>query len=231
MTRPLSAFDKSQELARDFMHILSSTALQRVDAQQRESFNRVFWVSSTLFHALQAILKTHPIGLRQYHDMVPLPLPSSEREAYYYFFAQASLRRLLTETLDVVGYRVGQIIYAPVVAKELYKQAREWYEHLPGLVQFPMSSTPVFDLRKAFLRYQFGALHAVIFWPSVLQLLEKEALQSQSPTGPETPATYERQEALKTETSSCLTHCALCCDLADEILMNRHVGLQFTMWA
>lgn len=231
MIRPTSAFDRSNELARDLMHILSSNALQRVDAQQRESFNRIFWVSSTLFHALQALLKSHPIGLRQYHEMVPLPLPSNETEVYYYFFAQVSLRRLLTETLDVVGYRVGQIIYAPVVAMELFKQAKEWYEHLPGLVQFPMSSEPVFDIRKAFLRYQFSALHVVIFWPSVLQLLEKEALQAQSPAVPDTPAAYELHESLRTETASCLTHCALCCDLAEEILMNRHVGLQFILWA
>lgn len=54
---------------------------------------------------LESILKTHPIGLRQFHEVVPLPLTETEEEAFFYFLAQASLRKLLTETLDVVGYR------------------------------------------------------------------------------------------------------------------------------
>jgi hypothetical protein len=46
-----------------------------------------------------------PIGLRQFHDFVPLPLSDNEDVSFYYFFAQASLRKLLMEALDIVGYK------------------------------------------------------------------------------------------------------------------------------
>jgi hypothetical protein len=97
-----------------------------MEARERENFHRVFWICSILLHELEALLKLHPIGLRQFHEVVPLPLTDSEDEGYYYFFAQASLRKILTETLDVVGYRVGQVIYAPLVAAELCKQIDDW---------------------------------------------------------------------------------------------------------
>lgn len=98
------------------MHIFSSGTLDQIEPPERENFHRIFWICSVILHELEAILKMHPIGLRQFHEVVPLPITDHEDEGYYFFFAQASLRKLLTETLDVVGYRVGQVIYAPVVA-------------------------------------------------------------------------------------------------------------------
>jgi hypothetical protein len=98
------------------MHIFSSGTVDQLEPKERSNFHRVFWICSVILHELEAILKLHPIGLRQFHEVVPLPLTDYEDEGYYFFFAQASLRKLLTETLDVVGYRVGQVIYAPVVA-------------------------------------------------------------------------------------------------------------------
>lgn len=109
----------------------SSGTLKRMDTNERENFHRVFWINSVLLHELEAVLKLHPIGLRQFHEVVPLPLTDGEDEGYYYFFAQASLRKLLTETLDVVGYRVGQVIYAPLVAQELCKQVDDWCMPFP----------------------------------------------------------------------------------------------------
>jgi hypothetical protein len=46
-----------------------------------------------------------PIGLKQFQDFVPLPLSENEDVSFYYFLAQASIRKLLMETLDIVGYR------------------------------------------------------------------------------------------------------------------------------
>lgn len=58
-------------------------------------------------------MKMHPIGLRQFHDIVPLPLAEEEEIGFYYFLAQASLRQILTETLDVVGYHSQFPSFAP----------------------------------------------------------------------------------------------------------------------
>lgn len=46
----------------------------------------------------------HPIGLRQFCEIVPLPLADEEQTGFYYFLAQASLRQILTEAIEVVGY-------------------------------------------------------------------------------------------------------------------------------
>jgi hypothetical protein len=229
------------EIARDCMHILSSGALKRMESRERENFHRVFWICSIILHELEAVLKLHPIGLRQFHEVVPLPLTDAEDEGYYYFFAQASLRKILTETLDVVGYRVGQVIYAPLLAAELCKQVDDWCmfstissadrqltatdNHLPSLVRFPISPNPLFDLRKSFLRLQYLALHTVIFWPSVLQLLENN-VGSSSDNG----RVPERLEKAQSGARDCIENCALVAEVAEELVMQRHLGLQFTIW-
>jgi len=222
--RPLLAWDCIMELARDLMHLKSSNALEGASQSERESFHRVFWICSILFHELEAILKMYPIGLRQFHEVVPLPLTNSEDEGFFYFLAQASLRKLLTETLDVVGYRVGQIVYAPIVAAELCKQIEEWYDHLPPPIRFPANSSPLFDLRKSFLRFQYFALHTVIYWPSVLQYLELCA----DGNGDRNAG---KMQNLQKEVRSWVQRCISSCECAEELLVQRHLGLQFTLWA
>ncbi|KAF2096620.1 hypothetical protein NA57DRAFT_58523 [Rhizodiscina lignyota] len=225
--RPVLAFDAVSELARDLMHLLSSGWLDHMPTKQKEGFHRVFWTCSVLLHELEAVLKTHPIGLRQFHEVVPLPFTDVEEEdGFFYFFAQASLRKLLADVLDVVGYRVGQVIYAPVVAAELKKQALEWYEHLPVPVRFPVNASPLFDLRKSFLRFQYLAMHTVIYWPSVLQFLETKATRAH-----EHLQVGEHLRSVQQEAQDCIDNCVLCCEAVEELLMQRHLGFNFAIWA
>lgn len=46
----------------------------------------------------------YTIGHRLYHEIVPLPRFENEDTGFYYFLAQISLRKLVCDTLDVVGY-------------------------------------------------------------------------------------------------------------------------------
>lgn len=124
-------------------------------------------------------------------------------------------------------FLVGQVIYAPVVATELRKQAVEWYEHLPPPIRFPLNGAPLFDLRKSFLRVQFTALNAVILWPSVLQWLEHSMNESIE----QVDQLSEQLGHAKRETRDCIEYCVLCSEIAQELLMNRHLGLQFSIWA
>ena len=225
--RPVLAWDGITEVGRDCMHILSSGSVERMTNQQKLNFHRVFWTCSVVLHELEAVLKMHPIGLRQFHEAVPLPLAESDDDGHLFFFAQASLRKILTEVLDVVGYRVGQIIYAPVVAAELNSQVGEWYEHLPSGVRFPLTTTPLFDLRRAFLRLQYLTMHSVINWPSVLQLLE----HGQTPPASGDMKAQERLSKLQAEARSFIEHATKVCEAAEELLMEGHYGLQFTIWA
>lgn len=149
---------------------------------------------------------------------MPLPLPDTEEEGFYYFFAQATVRKLLTEIQDVVGYRIGQVVYAPLVAAELRKQAEQWYDHLPPPVKFPLTASPLFDLRKSYLRMQYMALHAVVYWPSVLQVIKEEALPT-ADSQVNGLASNTREEA-----SECIRNCILCQQLSEELVMQRHMG-------
>lgn len=226
--RPVAAWDAVSEVGRDLMHILSSASYSRLLAADKEALHKIFWICSIVLHEIETVLKMHPVGLRQFHEVVPLPLSENEEEWYYFFFAQASLRKLLTETLDVVGYRVGRVIYAPVVADELRHQAKGWYEHLPPPVRFPLNASPLFDLRKAFLRLQYAALHTVMFWPAVLKILEWSNSSGRAHSAVDVP---EGIKLAQQETRSFMAHCTLCCELAEEVLMQRHLGLHFALWA
>lgn len=50
-------------------------------------------------------MKMHSIGHRNFQDVVPLPRFENEDTGFYYFLAQISLRKLITTSLDTVGYK------------------------------------------------------------------------------------------------------------------------------
>jgi len=160
----------------------------------------------------------HPIGLRHFHDLVPLPQFDEEDSGFYFFLAQISLRKFLTQTLEVVGYLVGRVVFAPVVTGELRKQVHEWYENLPQVVRFPLDSTPLFESRKSFLRGQYIALHVVLGWPSVLEVM-KVAENDMD------------QNVTRGQAQDCLRSSALFLSIADEQLMGRKMGTHFTLYA
>jgi hypothetical protein len=166
----------------------------------------------------------HPIGLKHFHELVPLPQFEEEDSGFYFFLAQISLRKFLTQTLEVVGYLTGRVIFAPVVTGELRKQVREWYDHLPAVVRFPLDATPLFDSRKSFLRIQYIALHVVLGWPSVLKILENSESDIVSQDTETSLVTREHAQ-------HCMTSSALLMSIAEEQLMGRKMGTHFTLYA
>lgn len=95
----------------------------------------------------------------------------------YYLLALASLRKVMVEVLDTVGYKStsGFVTYNPAVALELRTQIDEWYRHLPGPLRFQLDGSMLFDTRKAYLRCSYYALMAVASWPFVLPLSQAPA--------------------------------------------------------
>ncbi|EOA85620.1 uncharacterized protein SETTUDRAFT_40149 [Exserohilum turcica Et28A] len=221
--RPLQTWNYITQAARDCMHILSSKTMQRFNSVDQEAFNRALWACSTILHEVEATCKMHPIGLRHFHELVPLPQFEEEDSGFYFFLAQISLRKFLTQTLEVVGYSTGQVIFAPVVIGELRKQVREWYDHLPLVVRFPLDTTPLFDSRKSFLRIQYLALHVVLGWPSVLRILENNKAEVVSKD--QEPMVTTREHA-----RSCMESSALLLSIANEQLMERKMGTHFTLY-
>jgi hypothetical protein len=222
--RPMQAWNSITQAARDCMHLLSSRLIDRMSHAEQEAFHRAFWACSTILHELEATMKMHPIGLRHFHELVPLPQFEEEDSGFYFFLAQISLRKFLTQSLEVVGYHSGKVIYAPVVTKELRKQVREWYDHLPSITRFPIDATPVFDSRKSFLRGQYIALFVVLGWPSVLKIIEHGE-------GEGLPLDKETLSVARDQAQGCIQGCCLFLSVADEQLMGRKMGTHFTLWA
>ena len=221
--RPMQTWNAITQGARDCMHLLTSKILERMDRFEQEALHRAFWAVSTILHELEATMKMHPIGLRHFHELVPLPQFEEEDSGFYYFLAQITLRKLLTQTLEVVGYHSGRVIYAPVVTKELRKQVREWYDHLPPVVRFPLDSTPVFDCRKSFLRGQYIGLFVVLGWPSVLKIMEHG--EADGPT-----LSQETLAVTKDQAQVCIKSCCVFLSVADEQLMGRKMGTHFSLY-
>ncbi|KAF2741543.1 hypothetical protein EJ04DRAFT_571614 [Polyplosphaeria fusca] len=222
--RPLQAWNSITQAARDSMHLLTSRILNRWTQTEQEAFHRVFWATSTILHELEATMKMHPIGLRHFHEVVPLPQFEEEDSGFFFFLAQISLRKFLTQSLEVVGYHAGRVIYAPVVTRELRKQVKEWYDHLPQAVRFPIDATPVFDSRKSFLRGQYIALFVVLGWPSVLKIMEIGDAGDGGLGDQELALTREQAQG-------CIQGCCLFLKVADEQLIGRKMGTHFTLWA
>ncbi|KAB5550008.1 hypothetical protein GE09DRAFT_1128657 [Coniochaeta sp. 2T2.1] len=223
--RPLQAWNVISQASRDCMLILSSSIPRKMDAHRKEVLHRIFWACCIIFTELEAVMKVHPIGLRKFHDTIPLPLSPNDGADSYYFLAQASLSNLFMETLDVVGYQSGQVIWAPVVAGELRNQIKEWYSHLPLVIRFPSDTTPLFDPRKAFLRIQYLAMFVLINWPSVLQVLEAGETTTSS------LGSMLESEMMQQSVKRCLKSCALVVGAAEETLARRGLGSQLTLWA
>lgn len=169
-------------------------------------------------------MKMHPIGHRAFQEIVPLPRFEDEDTGFYYFLAQISLRKMLQDVLDVVGYREGKVIYAPVVTSELRKQAREWYSHLPPAISFPIDTSPVFDPRKSFLRAQYVSMYVVLEWASVLRVFEAFAAPD--------AAGHDSEEVVlaKAEAQECFKYCVLYLTIAEEQLVNWKLGTHNSLW-
>ena len=204
------------------------------------------WHLPILCSELEAILKMRNHDMRLFQATVPLPLGSDGEEGFYYFLAQASLCKLLTDGLNAVGFfgmtfAAGsqfyanvfsntfvdsKVIYAPIIATELRNQVAEWYLHLPLPIRFPIDTSPLFDLRKAYLRAQYYAIFVVIFWPSVIKTLEND------PRGKETcNSNLTEWENVSRQSEECVRYCALFVGAAEQLLLGPHLGLQFMLWA
>jgi hypothetical protein len=108
---------------------------------------------------------------------------------------------------------------------ELRNQVNQWYAHLPLALRFPIDSTPLFDLRKAYLRAQYIALFVVIGWPSVLRILELgEQGADMQDNSPEV-------SVMMKQAKECLSSCALILAASEELLSRRNLGSHMMLWA
>lgn len=134
----------------------------------------------------------------------------------YYLLALSSLRKLMVEVVQAVGLKGSTVAtYAPVVVMELRNQIDDWYRHLPSSLRFPADHSLLFDKRRAYLRCQYHALIAVVFWPFVPR--SKESHYSGKRSGD------EDSERVARGSNECLSACRHFLKGADEILTQRTI--------
>ncbi|OAA65182.1 hypothetical protein SPI_01969 [Niveomyces insectorum RCEF 264] len=218
---PLLSWNVIMQGTRDCMNVLSSRWFKNLDLPAREPWHRAFWACSIMADEFEAALRLYTIGHRLYHEIVPLPRFENEDTGFYYFLAQISLRKLVTDTLDVVGYHDGKVIYAPVVTTELRNQAAEWHRHLPVAIRFPLDNSPLFDARKSFLRLQFFSLSTVLEWASVLRVMEAFGTAR---------AASDDIALARLEATECFRCCTLYLDVAAEQLLGWQLGTSTSLW-
>ncbi|KAJ5424689.1 hypothetical protein N7445_010662, partial [Penicillium cf. griseofulvum] len=96
-----------------------------------------------------------------------------------YFVAEIAMRKMLQRcTWSTSTLAQGSHVYAPIVAAELERQVDEWLQLLPRQLSFRAShaigSHPRRDPNSAqveFLRTQYYAFKASIYWPAVYEAL------------------------------------------------------------
>jgi hypothetical protein len=113
---------------------------------------------------------------------------------------------------------------------------QKWYSHLPPALRFPVDASPLFDLRKAFLRSQYLCLFILMGWPSVLEILELgESHVRAGGNGNDAELSSSSSSSASSmavkQAKDCLSSCALLVDVADEILSRRNLGTQLILWA
>ncbi|UNI21608.1 hypothetical protein JDV02_007585 [Purpureocillium takamizusanense] len=181
LVRPLEAWNLLCTTSTKLQLLLM--APNRIPLQQRELVERIYWNALLFESDLLAELDLPHSGVVQFEENVGLPggFEADEqtrvgRDELWYFLAEIALRRLLN--------RVSQLIYSkdsmssttslePVVA-ELDYQLNQWYESLPGPLQFPFARTVLADPVQTVLRLRFFACRTIIYRPYILAVLENE---------------------------------------------------------
>lgn len=102
-----------------------------------------------------------------------------ERSDLSYFVAEIAMRKMLQRcTWSMSTLAQGSHVHAPIVAAELERQLDEWLQLLPQQLSFRcipgITSYPRRDPSAAhvdFLRTQYYAFKASIYWPAVYEAL------------------------------------------------------------
>ncbi|CAK7211851.1 hypothetical protein SCUCBS95973_001264 [Sporothrix curviconia] len=181
LVRPLEAWNLLCTTSTKLQLLLMSP--NRVPPEQRELTERIYWNALLFESDLLAEMDLPHSGVVQFEENVGLPcgFEGDEQQAVgrddlWYFLAEIALRRLLN--------RVSQLIYSkdsmasttslePVVA-ELDYQLTQWYESLPGPLQFPFTRTLLADPIQTVLRLRFFACRTIIYRPYILAVLDNE---------------------------------------------------------
>lgn len=120
--RPVQAWNEINKVSREYMTLLKTNWLSD-DAQNSDAKCRTFWVAYVLekypipitlqvrLHTkntgseLEVCLELPSSGIRTLQESLPLPTSPVDEEGMYNFLAVISLRKLLAEVIETVGFK------------------------------------------------------------------------------------------------------------------------------
>ncbi|KAL4916407.1 hypothetical protein BDW62DRAFT_218757 [Aspergillus aurantiobrunneus] len=123
---------------------------------------------------------THYITLNALGNGEPMQLRTTPGSDPSYFIAEIAMRKMLQHcTWSFRTLSPGTHVYAPIMAAELERQLEEWHGLLPESLYFRTASTATCSGQRSrsssaqveFLRTQYFAFKASIYWPAVYETL------------------------------------------------------------
>ncbi|KIH93770.1 hypothetical protein SPBR_04129 [Sporothrix brasiliensis 5110] len=98
---------------------------------------RSYWACYLIEHELQAYVSYSANLLRDFEDVVPLPMSDYEEPGIYWFLSEIALRRIFARQRGGRGWN-GHTLFDPVVVGEIALQMAQWHSNLPAPVQFDL---------------------------------------------------------------------------------------------
>ena len=197
LVRPLEAWTILSSTSMKLQLLLSGQG--RIPPHCKELSERVYWNALLFESDLLAELDLPHSGIVQFEETVGLPGGFEEvdspnerfentghgqqdnqpagRDELWYFLAEIALRRLLNRVSHMIyskGASTSTAALEPLCA-ELDFQLTQWYDSLPGPLQFPYAqSPPPSNPVQIVLRLRYFACRTIIFRPFILAVLENE---------------------------------------------------------
>ncbi|CAK7237602.1 hypothetical protein SBRCBS47491_010039 [Sporothrix bragantina] len=232
--RPIQAFEAIRRASEKVVLLLQRRQhLGDSNTAEAELCSRSYWACYLIEHELQAYVSYSANLLRDFEDIVPLPMSDYEEPGIYWFLSEIALRRIFARQRGGRGWN-EHTLFEPVVVGEIALQMAQWHSNLPTPVKFELDEgdvdvlgnssggvevRPLLDPIKVFLRAQYYAIHAALHWQYVVQLLS-------SPTtyGSYAPVSVEEQRIVDAAALS-LRYSVVHVFAVESLLQGRHLLL------
>ncbi|PKS06034.1 hypothetical protein jhhlp_007868 [Lomentospora prolificans] len=182
--RPILAYEAIQKASMKVILLLQRRSRVAADSIFRQQCLRAYWTCYLIEHELQAYVPWSSQVLECFNEDMELPLSDYDEPGIYWFLAEITLRRIFSRPRNGLGWNQMFVICEPVVAQEIALQFERWHAQLPRTIKFHIDDNPdmrtLMDPHKIFLRAQYYAILATIFWPYVVRMLTVSGPPSQS---------------------------------------------------
>ncbi|CAK7201576.1 hypothetical protein SEUCBS139899_004282 [Sporothrix eucalyptigena] len=217
--RPIQAFEAIRRASEKVVLLLQRSS-------PSESCSRAFWACYLIEHELQAYVSYSANLLRDFEDVVPLPMSDYDEPGIYWFLSEIALRKIFARQRGGRGWN-EHTLFEPVVVGEIALQMAQWRSNLPTPVKFDLDEEhndnavdvrPLLDPIKVFLRAQYYAIHAALHWQYVVQLLSSPIQP------PHRPVTVDEQRIVDAAALS-LRYSVVHVFAVESLLQGRHLLL------